>query len=169
MARFVTTATLMIVLTGAALANPMPKLPELPPLPTNYTTVGGFEGNYAGVLGSATLNGNTLAGLAVVGGRLVPVGDALIGAEILGLINTDRNTSLSFELRGGFELDNGVAIFTHAGLGYTTSTGSFLGVGGSIEFSLSDFTSLRTQYRYSHDLSGETGQHAILTGVMIRF
>lgn len=163
------TAALILALATPALAGPMPELPELPPLPTDYVGAGGHEGAYAGVLGGATLDGDTTAALGVVAGSTMMAADLLLGVEALGLLSTDGDASLEFGLRGGFELDPSVAVFGHAGLGYASDTGSFVSFGSSIDFAVFDTVTLRTQYRYAHDLSGDDGRHAVLAGALFRF
>jgi hypothetical protein len=61
---------LALVVTSTALAGPMPTLPELPPLPSEYETDGG-TGFYIGVLSGYADGPETGLGLSLVVGCTV--------------------------------------------------------------------------------------------------
>ena len=169
MNRFGLGIALTLVSCMPAIAGSMPPLPELPPLPTDFVAAGGQEGTYAGILAGGAVTTATDLAVAAVFGTTTSIDDLLVGAEALTLVDASGAASLNLDLRAGFELDHGAAIFAHAGLGYATTTASFLNLGASIDFAMSDNTTFRAQYQHAHDLSGDPTRHSVLTGVLFRF
>jgi hypothetical protein len=155
---------------GAALAGPMPVLPDLPPLPEVSGTIdsGGF---YAGVLagwgGGAAIEDGLEAGIVV--GATMPAADLLIGAEALLSGNLHGGGAIEAGLRLGFPVGDSFALFSTAGLGYDFDRDAFAVLGFGAEADLGNDWLLRADYRANLDLSGEAISHRVLSGLVKRF
>ncbi|RZA10274.1 MAG: hypothetical protein EOP02_34800 [Proteobacteria bacterium] len=155
---------------GAALAGPMPVLPDLPPLPTNYDQVGG-GGFYAGLLtglevGSAIEHG-AVAGVVV--GNTMMAADLLLGAEVIALADMHGDGSLEAGLRLGIPINDSWALFGSAGLGFDWDRKAFAVVGLGTEIDIGNAWALRADYRLNLDLNGEPATHRLLTGLVKKF
>jgi hypothetical protein len=156
------------VLSTAALAGPMPALPDLPPLPTTYAGDHN-EGFYAGVLtGYATGSAAGLAGTLVVGHRFAAA-DLLLGVEGLGTATTYGDLRGEISLRAGIPLADTINWFGHVGLGISSETDAFVSAGVSLEADLGDGWLFRGDYRFNHDIDGEPDTHLAMTGLLRSF
>ncbi|MFC0009110.1 hypothetical protein [Devosia nitrariae] len=169
MRSFVLGMVVVLGLGATAYAGPMPVLPELPPLPTDYVAVGQMDGFHAGIVGVVSVNSDAAGTIGLAVGATTMAADLLLGVEGLGLVTSDGTTSLEASVRIGVALSDTVAIFGQTGLGLDSEEGSFLGLGGSLDAAVSDTLTARVQYRYAHDLSGDPGRHAILSGLLFKF
>lgn len=165
-----TSLSCVIVLCGMPLAwaGPMPQLPELPPLPQNYQTVGSWDDAYAGMVGGIVAGGAAAGTVGVVVGAAT-VGDTLIfGLEGMGLVQ-QGSYSIEAGLRLGLPLTDNVAVFTQTSLGTDASQGMFAGLGASLEMQANDALTWRAQYRHAFDLSGDPGKGALMVGILFNF
>ena len=161
-------AALALVLTPtAAWAGPMPILPELPPLPTDYQSEGG--GIYVGVLAGYTDDTETGLRIDLVVGHTFAAADLLLGIEALGLAASHGEVTAEASLRAGIPLTDTLSVFGNAGLGYSFDTDAFVSVGASVEADVGDGWMFRADYRYNHDLSGQAGTHKVLAGLLHGF
>ena len=157
-----------------ALAGPMPELPELPPLPTDYEPISdyglgtGLRGSYAGILAGGSWTPDLHGGIGVVVGH--NFGDQfLFGIEAMALGATSGEVSIEAVGRAGVELGDGIGAFGSLGLGTSSHAGPFVTTGFSVEAAIGEGWDVRGQYRYAHDLSGDPHGHSLLAGVVTRF
>lgn len=169
MIRLVTVASVVLCLAQPTWAASMPKLPDLPPLPTHYQSVGGAEGFYAGIFGGAGFSDGTTGVAAVAVGTTLSGADLLLGLEGMALLTGRGSTSFDASVRLGVPLGDSLALYGQLGLGANTDTGSFVSLGASLEWNVTDTVSLRTQYRLDRDLSGDPSAHLLLTGAVLHF
>ncbi|WP_332690654.1 hypothetical protein [Devosia sp.] len=164
---FALVAALFSSTVGPVMAGPMPVLPDLPPLPTTYVSVG-TDGLYAGILAGYSSNGPGGAALGIVVGNTVRASDLLIGVEGLALVS-NGDAEIEAGVRIGLPLTDALSVFGNAGLGHSTATGAFASIGISTDFLLTSDVALRLDYRYGHDLSGDPANHRILGGLVRAF
>ena len=157
-----------LVLTGAALAGPMPVLPPFPPLPTDYVSQG-EGGAYVGVLGGYADGADAGPGAALVVGHTFAAADLILGAEAMVFAASHGEVTLEGSLRAGVGLTDAVTVFGNVGLGYSFDTDAFVAVGASLEADIGEGWLVRADYRYNHDLSGDAGTHKVLAGLLHRF
>lgn len=155
---------------GAAMAGPMPVLPDLPPLPTDYENIGG-GGVYAGVLAGYSTGEDREDGLeaAIVLGNTVQAADLLLGGEVMASANLHGDGSVEAALRVGVPVSDSVSVFGNLGVGYDFERDGFAVFGVSAEADIGGDWLLRADYRLNLDLSGEAANHRILTGLVKRF
>jgi opacity protein-like surface antigen len=159
----------MMALPQAAQAGPMPVLPELPPLPTDYASAGFHNGSYVGVVGGIVEGQGVPAAVGLLAGTTFLSGDEVnFGLEALALM---QGSGLSVDLaaRVGVPLGDQLALFGHAGLGLKVEDGLFATLGGGLEYAATETLTWRAQYRYEHDLSGDASGHGVLFGALIGF
>lgn len=165
-------ALLFLPLAGApaALAGPMPVLPDLPPLPTEYDNVG-QDGFYAGVLAGYHAGAAMEDGLeaGVVLGNTVAAADLLLGGEILAFADIDGGGSVEAALRVGLPLTGEIGIFGNLGLGHDFDTDAFAAIGVSAEAEIGGGWLWRADYRLNIDLTDEPASHRVFTGIVKRF
>ena len=154
-----------LALTGGALAGPMPVLPDLPPLPTHYESQG-EGGFYAGILSGYSAGPENGLAVAVVVGNTFAAADLLLGVETLATAASHGEVTLEGALRAGFGLTDTISVFGNAGLGYSFDTNAFVSVGTSLEADIMDGWLFRADYRYNQDLSGDTGTHKVMMGLL---
>lgn len=169
MRRFALGLVLVVGFGASVEAGPMPVLPELPPLPTDYVPVGQMDGLHAGIVGGVSVDSDAAGTIGIAVGATTMAADLLLGVEGLGLVTSEGMTSLEASVRAGVPFSDTVALFGQAGLGVDSEDGPFLGLGGSLDLAVSDTLTARVQYRYAHDLSGDPGRHAILSGLLFKF
>ncbi len=154
----------------ATLAGPMPILPDLPPLPTNYTAAaeGGF---YAGLLAGPALGSGIEDGFeaSIVVGNTMSAADLLLGLEAMASADFHGGGALEASLRLGFPLADSVTIYGAAGLGYDFDNDAFAVLAASAEAEIGNGWLVRADYRLNLDLSGEPATHRILSGLVKRF
>lgn len=168
MARTIFVSTIFLGLIGTAFAGPMPQLPDLPPLPESYTSVGAASGAYAGLLGGLAIEGTARGAVGVVAGTAM-VGDTVVaGLEAMGLLE-DGSATVEAGLRLGISVTDIVGIFSQASLGADSENGMFVGLGGSVDYRMSESLTLRGQYRHALDLSGDAGKDLLLIGAVFNF
>ncbi|MGV8921668.1 MAG: hypothetical protein ACOH2R_28530 [Pseudomonas sp.] len=158
----------VVVCPALAFADPMPVLPDLPPLPTNYQSQG-TSGLYAGILTGFARGPQAGLGLALVVGNTFEAADLLLGVEAIGYAATHGEVTVEGSLRAGIPLTDVVTVFGATGLGYSFDTAAFVSVGASLEADLGGDWLVRADYRYNHDLSGDAGTHKVLMGLMHGF
>lgn len=152
-------------LPAVAMADPMPVLPDLPPLPTHYQSQGG-NGFYAGILAGYVDGSGTGLGLGVVAGNTFSAADLLLGVEAIGLATSYGEVTIEGNLRAGVSLTEVINLFATAGLGYSFDTDAFISVGASMEADVGNGWLMRADYQYNHDLTGDLGGHRVLTGLL---
>ena len=157
-----------LALTASALAGPMPVLPDLPPLPTHYESQGA-GGAYAGLLAGYSAGAETGLEFTAVVGNTFAAADLLLGIEGLASAATHGEITLEGGLRAGFAVTDTISVFGAGGIGYSFDTQTFVALGGSLEAAVGDGWLVRADYRYNHDLSGETGKHRVLAGLLRSF
>ena len=157
-----------VFLPAVAMADPMPVLPDLPPLPTHYQSQGA-TGFYAGILAGYVDGSGRGLGLGVVAGNTFSAADLLLGVEAIGLAASYGEVTIEGSLRAGASLTEIINLFAHAGLGYSFDTGAFISVGANLEADVGNGWLMRADYRYNHDLTGDLGSHRILTGLLRTF
>lgn len=152
---------------SAALAGPMPVLPDLPPLPTNYDhAAAGDGGAYAGVLGGYNLSGHPSFGIVL--GNTVLASDLALAVEGTALIGGD-GASIDAGLRASVAVTDALDVGGYLGLGYSLATQAFVVLGAGTELALNADLGLRLDYRYQHDLSGQAPAHKVLAGLVTHF
>ena len=152
----------------AAFAEPMPALPELPPLPTEYRSEG-TGGFYAGIFGGTAFGEEMEVGVGVVAGNAIEAADLLLGVEVLAFAASSAELSVEGDVRVGVPVTPSVSLFGFAGLGYSSETEAFASLGVSLEADVGAQWLVRADYRYSLDLSGEDGSHKVLLGLVRGF
>lgn len=158
----------LAVLPSGAFAGPMPKLPDLPPLPTTYVGED-FSGFYAGILtGYSNSLDSGIAG-ALVFGNTFTADELLLGVEGIGTATTFGDFRGEISLRAGLPITDSLNFFGHAGLGYSSRTDAFVSVGSSLEADFGDGWRWRADYRFNRDLSNEQASHTALTGLLRSF
>jgi opacity protein-like surface antigen len=169
MLRFtVSLSCLSLALVGSAFAGPMPPLPDLPPLPTQFESQG-EGGRYAGILSGYAAGIDDGLGIALVLGNTFVAADLLLGIEAMAFAASHGEVSIEGGLRAGHGLTDTISIFGTAGLGYSFDTDAFFSIGANLEAEVGSGWLLRADYRYNHDLSGDTGSHKVLAGLLHRF
>ncbi|KKB78174.1 hypothetical protein VW35_10910 [Devosia soli] len=169
MLRFaVSLACLTLSSVGAAFAGPMPALPDLPPLPSDYAPQG-QGGFYAGILTGYVHGAEDGLGLSAVIGNTYPAADLLFGLEAQVLAATSGDLALEGLFRGGYALTDTLSVFAVAGAGYSIKTGTFLSVGASLDADVGGGWLFRADYRYSHDLDGGPAGHKAMAGLLHTF
>lgn len=169
MRHFALGLVLAVGLGTSVLAGPMPVLPDLPPLPADYVPVGQMDGIHAGIVGGVSVGSDAAGAIGLAVGATTMAADLLIGVEGLGLVTSEGDTSIEASVRVGVPLTDTAALFGQAGLGVDSEEGAFLGLGGSVDLAVLDNMTARVQYRYAHDLSGDPGRNAILSGLLFKF
>ena len=159
---------LMVSVPSVVHAGPMPVLPDLPPLPTDYAPVSEGGGFYAGVLAGTTFDPQSghlaaLTGYKLRDDALILGVEGLVGAEASGGVTVDVG------LRGGFLLDDGVELAVHASAGIHNSRGVFASFGPSIQIDLGASYAARAMLRHHIDLDTGTSRDAVLLGVVFEF
>ncbi len=163
-------AVLPFCCTGAALAGPMPVLPDMPPLPEGASSLdaGGF---YAGVLAGwgsgAAIEDGLEAGIVV--GNTVPAADLLLGAEAMLSANVHGGGAIEAAFRLGLPVADSFAVFGSMGLGYDFDRDAFATLGLGVEADVGSDWLVRADYRANIDLSGEAISHRVLSGLVKRF
>ena len=146
----------------------MPQLPDLPPLPQDYQPAGTGDGAYAGLVGGLAVNGAVAGTIGIVAGAVLAGDAVIVGVEGMALLQPG-SSSIEGALRLGLPLSDGVAAFSQASLGFDSANGAVAGLGGGLEFQLTDTLTWRAQYRHAFDLSGAAGKGVVLTGAVFRF
>lgn len=164
----VSLSCLSLALTASTLAGPMPVLPDLPPLPTHYESQGA-GGPYAGLLAGYGGGAESGADVALVLGNTFSAADLLLGVEALATAASHGEVTLEGGFRAGAGLTETISVFGGAGLGYSFDTGAFVSIGTSLEADVGGGWLFRADYRYNHDLSGDTGTHKVLAGLLYSF
>ena len=103
----------------------------------------------------------------------LPVGDRLtVGAEAFSTNPFETTRTIGAAARLGYAVTEDALIFARAG--YSNYQDVFnqeldgLTVGGGVEFSISEMTYAKVEYRYS-DFEQNVGNHGALVGVGLRF
>lgn len=153
-----------------ALAGPMPVLPDLPPLPTQYQPVG-QNGFYAGILIGPQVGSGIEDGLAagIVIGNTMMAADLLLGAEVMASADMNDNGAVEASVRVGAPVSDSFAVFGSAGLGYDFDRDGFAVLGVAAEAEIGNGWAVRADYRLNLDFSGESASHRVLTGLVKRF
>jgi opacity protein-like surface antigen len=169
MLRFaVSSSCLSLAFVGAAVAGPMPTLPELPPLPIHYESQG-HGGPYAGILSGYADGAETGLGIALVVGNTFAAADLLLGVEATAFAASHGEVALEGSIRAGLSLTDTISVFGNAGLGHSFDTDAFVSVGASLEADVGNGWLVRADYRYNHDLNGGIDTHRVLTGLLHSF
>lgn len=147
----------------------MPVLPELPPLPTNYDSVGD-GGSYAGLLTGFALDAlQDGPSAAIVVGHTMAAADLLLGVEVMASVDTHGGAAVEVDARIGATATDTIAVFGNAGVGYDVDDDSYVVLGVSAEAEVGNGWTVRADYRVNLDLSDQPVSHRILTGLVRRF
>ncbi len=160
--------TALFFVPAAVYANEMPALPDLPPLPTDYVSIGSVGGPYVGLLGGPTV-GPLRGGVSALAGYSWVGDDTFLALEGTVQGYFDETGSIDVGLRGGLLLDQSVEVGGLVALGLHSTEGTYVRVAPSVQFKVSEGASARLQVQHDIDLSGDPGRTSVMSGMVFRF